>query len=269
MKERKARNNNIFVTLIVLIGISIASLLLDQLGVLDGVKSASESLQSGYRVVIKKRVDKFEEIFEIIGDLNNLKTERDKYQSQVEDLNTEVVDLQAEIRELEVYKTQLEVSFAPSYKLVPAQIIRISSEESGVFYINKGTNNGLEKGDVVVYKAYALGEIIEISSRSAKVRSIFSKDTKISAISTSGVKGVLVSEQGVRLKVEKILSNEVLTIGDKFMTLGINSNYPADLYLGQVKEISEFPSQTTKEVILETEINPFNLREVFVLDYED
>lgn len=269
VKERPDNENSTLLALLVLVGLAFAFILLDQLGIFDQPKTISEELQSGYRVSIKKQVDSVEEFFQIVGDLGELKSDRDKYKGGVEDLYGRVVDLEAEVRELRVYKDQSEHSFSGSYKLVPARIIRISNEESGIFYINKGTKDGLEVGDIVIYKSYALGEIIDISSRSAKVRDIFSKDTKISAISNTGVKGVFVSEQGVRLKVEKILSNEEVKVGDRFVTLGINSSYPADLYLGEVKEINDLPAQTTKEVVLETEINPFNLHEVFVIDYEN
>ncbi|MBD3279948.1 hypothetical protein GF389_00285 [Candidatus Dojkabacteria bacterium] len=269
VKERNNNQNNVFLFLIGLMGIALAFTILDQLKVLDQLKQASEGLQGGYRHQIREQVDGIEEIFYVVGDLGNLKNERDEYKEEVEDLSSQLAEMEAEIRELEAYKLQSEYSFSGNYKLIPARVIRISNEESGVFYINKGTKNDLENGDIVVYKSYALGEIIEISSRSAKVRDIFSKDVKISAISRDGVKGVFVSEQGVRLKVEKILSDEEVEIGDRFVTLGVNSNYPPDLYLGRVKEIEESPSQTTKSVVLETEINPFNLHEVFVLDYEN
>lgn len=267
MYQDESDNKVVFVTMS--FALVLGLLLLSSIGVFDRVLDLSEAAQSSYRVRANSVFMQINDSLNVISDLSNLKSQRDEYKERLIEQNSEVVNLQEKIRELELVVAEEETEFDNAYSLKPASIIRFSEFESGVFFINRGRADGVDEKDVVVLNSYAVGEVVEVMQHTSKVNSVYVANQAIAVISQEGVRGIVNSNKGANLLVDKVLAGEKVEVGDKFTTYGIDGQYPPDLYVGEVVGVYETPSDSVFQVELTYELNISNLREVFILSYED
>lgn len=266
MDEKK---NVSTVQLLALGALAMGLLLLSSIGIFNFLFSLSEHLQSNYRSSIRSEVDDIEEAISVVSNIRETKKERDQYKDEVLDLHQKIENLKLQIREDEVITAQIQGKFgSEDLKLVPARVIRYYLEHPGSLVINKGERDGINVGDILIIRGYALGEVTAVNKYSSEVRTLLSNESTIPVISDNGVKGVLVSRSGNELEVSKVLVDADVTSGEGFTTLGINSNYPANLYVGEVVDVVSSASATTKTVRLKNDIDFKSLREVFVLKSE-
>lgn len=251
--------------LLFMVLISIGLLLASNVGVFDLALSVSEHLQSQYRTGINNTFNDISEQFDVVSDLSKLKGQRDEYQSKVQDLREEIAKLQEELNQNQIAKDQISTNFNNEFTYVPARVVRYDVVRPGIMIVNKGADDGIRNGDVVVYKNYAVAEVTETNKYTSLVRTIYSPESKISLVNSAGTRGVLVARNGNELEVDKIVADHKVDKGDVFYTLGINSNYPNGLFIGEVTAIESTASNPTKKAKLKNELNFENLSEVYIM----
>ena len=110
--------------------------------------------------------------------------------------------------------------------------------------IDKGKNNGIEEGMIVINSTGLIGKIVNVSTFSSDVKLITTNDTnnKISVTVASGNKkltgliNVYNYEEGF-LKVEGISNTETVNIGDFVYTSGLGGVFPSGILIGRVDSI--------------------------------
>jgi len=263
------RNDKNMPLLLIFLLISIALLISSSLGIFDVMLSVSDHIQSNYRVGIRTNLNKVSNVFEAFSDIAGVKRQRDQYKSEIVGLKEEIAGLKLQLADNKVINEQLQNGFGKDTELLPARIIRFERKNPGLLIIDRGEDYGIQTGDIVVFNKYAVGEVFRVEKYTSYVRTVISGDSNIPVISERNAKGILVARNGNELEVEKVLSDSEVQLKDDFFTIGINSNYPAGLYVGEVSQIDDRAADTTKRVRLSSELDFGSLKEVFILRHEN
>ncbi len=152
---------------------------------------------------------------------------------------------------------QLRNSF--QYETAAAEVIaRESSEARRSVTISKGTDAGIEQGDVVIAEGGALvGRVSEAGPTFAIVTLISDRSsTVIGQTESSTATGEVVGQLGGALIMQNIDSTEKVLPGEQVLTPGIEvaggirSSYPKGLLIGEVTDVRKDPNSVVQTAYL-------------------
>jgi len=170
----------------------------------------------------------------------DLEAENERQQQEIERLRKEIVRL----RELEIENQRLHVLLNyeaenRGWQFLPAAIIgRDPSNLMQRIIIDKGTEDGVEEGMVVVASGGLVGRIIQSFSTSARVLLITDPSSSVNAmIQRSRALGVVSGKPGNKLMMEFVSQSEEAMEGDLVITSGLGGGFPKGLFIGHVVEL--------------------------------
>lgn len=181
------------------------------------------------------------------SELRNVQEENDKLKTSIERVDaieTENIELR---REIEALKKELSIDYVlTDYDYLNATVI---SRNIGYWYntltIDKGTNNGILEGMVVVNSTGLIGKIIKATTFTSEVRLITTSDTnnKISVSISNGngkINGLInrYDYENNFLEVEGISNTEEVKVGDYVYTSGLGGVFPSGILIGTVESIT-------------------------------
>jgi rod shape-determining protein MreC len=211
-------------------------------------------------------------------DIDRLNTDNTALRRDNERLKAENLRLREQERENELLTGVLQLKNSLSYKTAAAEVIaRDSSEFRRLVTISKGTDAGIQEGDVVVAEGGALaGRVVEVGGNYAKVVLISDQSsTVIGQLPTSGARGEVVGQLEGAIVMMNIDSTERIELGEEVVTAGIElaggirSPYPKGLLLGQVIDVQRDANSIVQTAYLQPTANLEKLEYVLVLlDYE-
>ncbi len=219
---------------------------------------------------------KVADFFGSIGNLGNLKSENEELKKKItvlEDENRKYEDI---IGKSEFLKTEAELFKNTKYNLIPAQVI---GKEPGNwfnrFMINKGSKDGINKGDTVVqgvelernvYQEGVIGRVVEVGEDWAKVTSIIDESSNISfKIIRTQDGGMLSGNVDGELSGYLFESKADIIKGDKLMTSGLGGGYTKDLYIGDVMEVTKKDDDLMKRIIISPAVNFKKIYKVYII----
>jgi rod shape-determining protein MreC len=257
--------SNFSITQLILgIVISLLIILFNGLGVFSGFYSSSSL------VTQKIQQDSYEFFYDIQENLNFLtnltetRSQRDEFAEENIRLISENTKLIEQLNQYDLIEKQLQ--FANDYDFIPVRIIRYSERTSGEVWINKGKLDGLEADLPVVIENFAIGQIVEVSEKTSRVRLLISPESRVPVISADNeTKGILKGNVQSGLVMDEILIAERIDEKERILTSGINSNFPFGLNVGNIRQIDSIQSEVTKRAIVNSEIEYSNLRDLFVI----
>jgi rod shape-determining protein MreC len=202
-----------------------------------------------------------------------LKEERDKLQTQVSQLEKDIADLQgfkSRMTELE-NSLQLKEQFK-DFNFLPADIIAKDAGNWTINYvINKGSNDGVVKDNVVVVDKGIVGRVIWAGTNTSKVQALTDPDCSISARISSNRSLVEVSgdfkykDRGYCM-VKYIDKDINISRNDYIETSGLQgATYPKGLLIGKVIQIENINTEPGKYAIIEPIVDFNKIEGVFVL----
>lgn len=158
-------------------------------------------------------------------------------------LQTQNTELRAKVAELEEARLENErlqkiVGFIEASKLdsVGARVIgRPPSAWEGSLLIDRGTADGVKTGMPVLAPEGLLGQTVEVTEHSAKVRLITDQRSGVAAmIQSTRAEGVVRGSIEGLLSMEYVSRESTVTVGDVVITSGMGGVYPKGLMIGQV-----------------------------------
>jgi rod shape-determining protein MreC len=204
-------------------------------------------------------------------DNGTLRRENDRLEAE----NTRLQEIRRENEQLTAL-LQLRAGF--EHRTVAASVIsRESSEFRRVVGLDKGTNDGIAEGDVVVAGGGALaGRVIEVGPDSATVVLLTDgSSTVIGQLVSNAATGQVVGQLGGVLIMEQIPSAEEVGLGAEVVTAGIElgggvrSPYPKGLLIGQVIDVRRDANDVVQTAYLQPAADLDKLEYALViLDYE-
>jgi rod shape-determining protein MreC len=131
------------------------------------------------------------------------------------------------------------------YKTLPAQIIGSSgSEQSRVFYIDKGKADGLVRDMAVISGDGIVGKIRDVFPTSAQVLVINDQTSGAGVIlETTRIRGILRGNAEGRPQIVGILADQRIKPGENVVTAGGDQIFPRGLPVGVVEKVEEDPDR--------------------------
>ena len=201
----------------------------------------------------------------------------DQLRKENETLKKENSDLEKQLRELEVLKAENEtlkqyVSLTDKYqsfKTIPAYVInRDITNYSKTIVINIGKDDGVKENMAVIADNGLVGNVISVTSNTAKVQTIVDSASSTSALASSTrdsmvCKGTI--ENTTILKATYISTESNIIEGDSVETSGMGGIYPKGIYIGKIKSVKEGKNKIDKTVEVETAVDFEKLETVLVV----
>ena len=193
---------------------------------------------------------------------------------QNHDLVSENLDLQSQLAKLnEVsYENEIlkkELNFAQSHeqtsKLMPAAIIGRASGYLKSVTVDKGSQDGLTKGQAVISQGFLVGVVGDVRSNNSDITLITDYNSLVPATLQSsrgtgllrgGLAGLIVEDIPLNISINK---NEVV------VTSGLGGQIPSGLAIGKVQDTLSRAGEIFQKVSIESPIDFSRLEVLFVV----
>lgn len=180
---------------------------------------------------------------------NQFFTDVSKLREENENLKQENSKLQQDLREFEIVKSENETlkeyvnlkDKYTQYSTLPAYVINKDvSNYNNCIVINVGSNDGIKTGMAVISDKGLVGQIISVTSNTAKVQTIVDTSSSISCILTASrdtiiARGTL--EANSTLTATYIPTEANIIEGDTIETSGLGGVYPKGIMVGTVTKV--------------------------------
>ncbi|HTM09919.1 MAG TPA: rod shape-determining protein MreC [Verrucomicrobiae bacterium] len=220
-------------------------------------------LQSG----IQASVIGIREFFMNYAALRGVATENDRLKTRVRELEGEKSRLLEEeatnkrLRELMEFRSE----WAP--KSMTASVIANSA--SAYFHsliIDKGKNDGVERGMAVISALGVVGQVVAVTSRNAKVLLVTDPHSGVDAMDQRSRGRGIVSgslENGPVMKYVK--RSEDLKEGDRLVTSGLDGVFPKGLMIGTISKVNKKSVGLFQYIEVSLAVDPERVEEVLVV----
>jgi rod shape-determining protein MreC len=212
-----------------------------------------------------------------IGEIDRLRSDNATLRRDNDRLTAANLRAQAIESENEQLSVLLQLRNSFQYETAAAEVIaRESSEARRSVTLSKGTDAGIEKGDVVIAEGGALvGRVTEVGLTFSTVTLINDRSsTVIGATETSAAKGEVVGQLGGALIMQNIDSTLKIAPGEQVLTAGIElaggirSPFPKNLLIGEITDVNKEANSIVQTAYLVPTANLDKLAYVLViLDY--
>ncbi len=252
------RYRNLVVLLAVLVA-QIAGLAVQVRRTANGVNSLNPRDQSGVRLIrlwADAIVSPPEETIHVTRtsaialwrnylELGAVRQQNQNLQKTVARLRLEQAQLLEDARQGERLQALLGFQERYIYKTLAAQVYGSSgSGQSYLFYVDKGSRDGLTRDMAVVTAEGIVGKVREVFPHSAQVLAINDPNSGAGAIlETTRIRGILRGDSAGRLEVVGILSDERIKPGEKVVTAGGDMIFPRGLPVGVVQKVVRDPDR--------------------------
>jgi len=178
-------------------------------------------------------------------DLRHVRQQNQDLQDTVDRLRLEQAALLEDARQGQRLQAMLGFQQKYLYKTLPAQIIGSSgSEQSRVFYIDKGKADGLARDMAVISGDGIVGKVREVFPRSAQVLAINDQTSGAGVIlETTRIRGILRGNEQGQPQIVGILADQRIKPGENVLTAGGDQIYPRGLPVGVVEKVEPDPDR--------------------------
>ena len=199
--------------------------------------------------------------------LRGVRAENRELKQQIEQMRLEQVRLSEDAEQAR--RLQLLLGFKEKFiaRTVAAPVIGSSgSEQSRSVYIDKGFADGVKPDQAVITADGIVGKVIDVlQDHTAKVLLVNDQSSGVGVIlEKSRLQGILKGTRTGELAVEKILSDESVSPGERVLTSGGDQIFPKGLDVGVVAKASA-GSDSFLNIRLKPAANLNRLEEVLVV----
>lgn len=247
--------------------LSLALLLLDSLRLLQPAKDAVAQLSTPLLRLFTGFGEGVASWGQYFRSLQEMEEENQSLQALVEQLAIENVRLQEAAIENEELRRLLEFKAAhPEFSMLAANIIgREPSTLIQSLILDRGSEDGIQKGMPVVTARGLVGQVVEVYPQASRVLLIIDATSSVTArIQKSRATGLVQGTPQRGLVMRFIPQEAEVEVGDILLTAGLGGRFPRGLVIGQVTAVS----RSDVEVFQEAEVRPsvdFNRLEIVMI----
>jgi rod shape-determining protein MreC len=198
--------------------------------------------------------------------LQNTSRENDRLRHENDTLKLELNQLQSKAAEAD--RLGMLLSFRQSHQnisMVAARVIGTSADTaSQTLYLDRGERDGIRRNMGVITPDGVVGKIIESYRDASQVLLLTDKDSGVGAkLAESGIQSPVGGVGEPLLTMKYVANDDVVNIGDRVVTSGMDRIFPRDLPVGTVTQIKA--GNPFKQIRLRPAANLERLEEVVVL----
>lgn len=199
--------------------------------------------------------------------LRGLTVENTKLKARIQELEAErsrhLEDESTNQRLRELMEFRL---YLPSDAVTASVISNSASTWFNSLILDKGKKDGVEKGMGVVSPLGVVGQVVSVTSRSAKVLLITDSHSGVDAVvQRSRARGIVAGslESGPIMKYVK--RSDDLKEGDRLVTSGLDGVFPKGLLIGAVSKVNKKSFGLFQYVEVTLAVDPARIEEVLVV----
>ncbi len=178
-------------------------------------------------------------------DLRHVRQQNQDLQSTVDRLRLEQAEMLEDERQGQRLQAMLGFQQRYLYTTIPAQVIGTSgSDESRLYYIDKGSEDGLRRDMAVITAEGIVGKVREVYSHTAQVLAINDQSSGAGVIlETTRIRGILRGNAEGQPQVVGILADNRIQPGEPVLTAGGDQIFPRGLPVGVVEKVVRDPDR--------------------------
>lgn len=223
----------------------------------------------GYRAFVVGTIGWLEEAFSWVPNPDALKTENRAVRELNLYLSSELMKSRKALSENRNLRELLEFKEGAEYNLISAEVIGKSVIELREYItINKGSNDGIDRGMSVRTDAGLTGAVVVVEENYSLIETLNNRQIKISAkIERTGIDGILIWSGSKYFNMMNIPKSFDIKVGDELITSNYSRKYPPDLPIGKVVKVDEDKSSLFHKIYVEPFVSFSTLEQVFVIQF--
>lgn len=264
MKSVSPRNLRNAVVIFIVVGIlflAISGFLRPLLGaVMDPFVSTQRWLSERFMAVY--------DFFTLPRDVTDLLQRNAQLEDELSRLQSQVIQLQEQLREASVLYSLLDFARArPQDEYIAAAVIgRDPSPFLHYVIIDHGTDDGIRHGMPVVTQQGLVGRIDAVTASAARVQLITDTGSVVNVrLQIKASEGQVSGSVTGDVTLEMVAQDVSLSSGDILLTSGLGGNFPGDILVGQVLEISRSENQLFQSASVQPVVDFTAVRAVLVI----
>jgi rod shape-determining protein MreC len=201
-------------------------------------------------------------------DLRHVREQNQDLQKTIDRLRLEQASLLEDAKQGQRLQVLVDFQQKYIYKTLAAQAIGSSgSDQSHVFYIDKGADYKLERDMAVITSDGIVGKVREVFPHTAQVLAINDQSSGAGVIlETTRLRGILRGNADGRPQIVGILADQRIQPGEKVLTAGGDQIFPRGLPVGVVEKVVRDPERDSFiDVIVKPAAHIDRLDEVLVI----
>ena len=201
-------------------------------------------------------------------DLRHVRQQNADLQKTVDRLRLEQAALLEDAKQGQRLQALLNFQQKYIYKTVAAQAIGSSgTDQSRVFYIDKGKDEGIDRDMAVITPDGIVGKVRDVFPHSAQVLAINDQSSGAGVIlETTRIRGILRGNGAGQPQIEDVIRDQRIKAGDNVLTAGGDQIFPRGLPVGVVDKVLNDPERDGfVEVVVKPAAHLDQLDEVLVV----
>jgi rod shape-determining protein MreC len=209
-----------------------------------------------------------EEFLAAPADLIALRTRNAELEAQVSQLQTQVIDLQQRANQTAILAALVDFSRAsPESTYKAASVIgRDPSPFLHYVIINRGSNDGIQRGMPVVTNEGLAGRVDAVISDAARVQLITDAASSVNVhLKNANTDAMLSGSVTGDVSLDLISQDSTVEPGDVILTSGLGGGFPPDLIVGQVVNVRRLPAELFQQATVQPAVDFSRLQIVLII----
>lgn len=201
-------------------------------------------------------------------DVASLRERNSELEAEVAELQAQVIQLQQQVGETEILAALVDFSRAnPENTYLAAAVIgKDPSPFLHYVIINRGSNDGIQRGMPVVTNQGLIGRIDAVIADAARVQLITDPASNVNVrLQNAETEASLVGSITGDLSLQLIPQDVKIEGGDLVLTSGLGGGYPPDLIVGQVVNVRSRESDLFQEATVQPVVDLDRLQIVLII----
>lgn len=208
------------------------------------------------------------DFFTLPRDVTDLLARNAQLEGEVSSLQTQVIQLQEQLQEADVLYSLLDFARArPQDQYIAAAVIgRDPSPFLNYVIIDHGTDDGIRHGMPVVTEQGLVGRIDAVTASAARVQLITDPGSVVNVrLQNQNSEGQISGSVTGDITLGMVAQNVNLSTGEILLTSGLGGNFPSDILVGQVQEVSRSDNQLFQSASVQPVVDLNSIRAVLVI----
>ena len=230
------------------------------------IQMAIQTVTYPFQASVQSAVSNIKNLWNSYILLIDVKEENNRLKQQILDMEeklSEHIENSVQFRRL---RDQMLFARKNPLEKIYSEIIGESSANThNIRFINRGSNQKVQRNYIVIRKEGLVGRIHSVSPFQSSVQLMIDHRNRVPAlIQRNRVRGLIYGTQA-GIEMRQINQHAKIKIGDRVISSGLGGLYPKGILIGWVSEIRHQQHELFKTAILESAVDFNSIEEVFVI----